>query len=169
MKDIEKTEFSSDRVPVHGSPALGIKRRLSSVLIVDDNEQMRYNLESYVCDPLYCRAFAFETSEQALELASHLDFDVVISDLCRPGMDGLEFLQLFKKAHPRTPVVILSGHACGETEKRAYELGAFICLEKPQWFTTILNELNKALEYREALISPAGNECLTRLAFPHPE
>ena len=71
------------------------------------------------------------TSEQALKLAQHRHFDAVISDIVRPGMDGLTFLEVFKRAYPAVPVVIASGVLDEAIACRAKRLRAFDCLPKP--------------------------------------
>jgi len=101
------------------------------ILVVDDEKRPRQNLMELLTDRLGCRVVEAETSEQALEFAKHNDVDLVISDLARSGMGGLEFLQAFKAAHPKIPVIIFSCVAVGDGEREAYRLGAFRCLAKP--------------------------------------
>jgi DNA-binding response OmpR family regulator len=76
------------------------------------------------------RVVTAETSEEALEMARQRKFDVVTSDINRSGMNGLEFLRVFKQAHPTTPVIIVSA-AVGEVMRQAKWLRAFACLSKP--------------------------------------
>jgi DNA-binding NtrC family response regulator len=71
------------------------------------------------------------TSGEALKLARRRSFDAVISDIVRPGIDGLEFLRIFKQMRPRVPVVIVSGILDETTAGRAKWLRAFECLPKP--------------------------------------
>ena len=71
------------------------------------------------------------TSEEALKLAQRRKFDAVVSDIVRPGMDGLAFLEVFKRAHPTVPVIIASGVLDEATARQARWLRAFDCLPKP--------------------------------------
>ena len=112
------------------------------ILIVDDEACPRQSLMRLLTDRLGCRVVEAETSEQALEFAEHHDVDLVISDLARPGMGGLEFIQAFKAVHPSVPVIIYSCVAVGEREQKAYQLGAFRCLTKP----STAEEIGRAVE-----------------------
>lgn len=51
------------------------------------------------------------SGKQALELMASNDFNLVISDLRMPEMNGVEFLSLAKDLHPDTSQILLSGHA----------------------------------------------------------
>jgi DNA-binding NtrC family response regulator len=115
------------------------------ILIVDDEACPRQRLMQLLTDRLGYRVVEAETSEQALEFAQHHDVDLVISDLARPGMGGLEFLQAFKAVHPATPVIIYSCVAVGEREQKAYQLGAFRCLQKPATAEEIVRIVGEGL------------------------
>jgi DNA-binding NarL/FixJ family response regulator len=69
----------------------------------------------------------------------------VISDIVRPGMDGLTFLRAFKKAHPGTPVMIVSGALSPALRQRAYRLGASACYMKPIRASRLLKAVARAL------------------------
>ena len=114
------------------------------ILVVDDEKHPRQRLMQLLTDRLGCRVVEAETSEQALEFAQHHDVDLVISDLARPGMGGLEFLQAFKSAHPSIPVIIHSCVAVGDRERKAYQLGAFRCLTKPSTAEEIVRAVEEA-------------------------
>ena len=74
-------------------------RRRPIVLIVDDCDCVRAVLKVVLREMAGIRAVGAATSEEALKLARRRNFDVVISDIVRPGMDGLAFLEVFKRAH----------------------------------------------------------------------
>ena len=87
-----------------------------------------------------------ESSEEAVELAkAEPEFDLVISDLCRPGMDGLAFLKAFKHEHPTVPVVIVSGMLDASSNESALKAGAAACLSKPIDAKTLTNTVAEIL------------------------
>jgi two-component system response regulator CpxR len=57
--------------------------------------------------------------------------EVMVLDLKMPGIDGLEVLRRVKRTHPKTEVIILTGHGSDAEEVLAGELGAFAYLRKP--------------------------------------
>lgn len=72
-----------------------------------------------------------DRGQAALDLAAHEDFDLVVSDLVMPGMDGIALLQAFKSRHPNVPFLILTGKGDMESAIHAFRLGADDFLVKP--------------------------------------
>lgn len=88
---------------------VGSRRR---VLFVDDEPHLLAGLRRM----LRCRRDVWdmefaEGGEQALARMAEQPFDVVVSDMRMPGMDGGQLLALVRQRHPRTARLILSGHA----------------------------------------------------------
>lgn len=84
---------------------------------------------------------------EALNVLSATPVGGVFMDLVMPGLSGLAVLAQIRKRHPLLPVVVISGHAVGETAAKAKELGAVAVLEKPTalaQLTEILSKLRPA-------------------------
>jgi DNA-binding NtrC family response regulator len=118
------------------------------VLIVDDFECIRGVVKRVLRDKAGIHAVGAATSEEALKLAQRRNFDAVISDIVRPGMDGLAFLEVFKRAHPAVPVIIASGVLGEDTTRYARWLRAFHCLPKPFGCNEIVTMVRSALPGR---------------------
>lgn len=125
------------------SPTRSQKRPVA--LLVDDSQVVLETLKVLLTARAGCRVLTAETSERALSLAKRRSVDVVISDLIRPGMMGMEFLQVFKQAHPGVPVIIYSGVVTAARARRARALGAFRCLTKPSTGNRIVGAVADAL------------------------
>ena len=106
-------------------------RRRPLVLAVDDCECVRAIFKVVLREMAGIHTVGAATSEDALRLAQRRKFDAVISDINRDGMDGLEFLRIFKRLRPTVPVIIASGALDEATARRARWLRAFECLPKP--------------------------------------
>ena len=106
-------------------------RRRPLVLAVDDCECVRAIFKVVLREMAGIHTVGAATSEDALRLAQRRKFDAVISDINRDGMDGLEFLRIFKQLRPTVPVIIASGALDEATARRARWLRAFDCLAKP--------------------------------------
>src|SRR5689334_5265319 len=72
-----------------------------------------------------------ETGEEALELAKHYDYDIVVLDLLLPEAAGYDVLRRMRTARIETPVLILSGLSRPEAKVKALSLGADDVLGKP--------------------------------------
>ena len=81
---------------------------------------------------------------QGLALACARPFDLVLTDLKLPGLDGLQFIRQLHTARPRLPIIVLTGHGMTETAIEAIKLGAFDYLLKPFEMPRLLELLNKA-------------------------
>lgn len=72
------------------------------------------------------------SGEEALDLlTSDQNFDIILTDVRMPGMDGVDFLAILSEAHPTIPVVVMSVHTGPDWEAQAYQNGAAAVLPKP--------------------------------------
>ncbi len=102
------------------------------VLIVDDSEETLLILS----DLLRTEGAAVTTAAsaaEALRIATERSFDVILSDISMPGIDGFEFLSRLRKIPGRTdvPVLALTGFGRKEDVERARTAGFFSHLTKP--------------------------------------
>jgi DNA-binding NtrC family response regulator len=118
------------------------------VLVVDDCASIRFVIKFVLREMAGIHTVGAATSEEALRLAQQHKFDALISDIVRPGMDGLAFLEVFKRAHPTVPVVIASGTLDEATARYARRLRAYDCLPKPFDCHEIITMVRSALASR---------------------
>ena len=83
-------------------------RRKAKVLVVDDNLELLNMLQKMVGKAGH-EAYLADDGDGALMLAEKHDFDLIITDLIMPGREGVEAIRTFKKLHPRTKIVAMSG------------------------------------------------------------
>jgi DNA-binding NtrC family response regulator len=118
--------------------ALGIKApsaeekpyRLKKILVVDDDEELR-NMLLEVLSSLDYFPIGVEDGEQALNQLKIQDFDLVISDIRMPSMDGMTLLKNIKQASPELPVVMITGFPSTCPAQKAMQEGADGYLAKP--------------------------------------
>jgi CheY-like chemotaxis protein len=129
------------------------------VLFVDDEENLREGLRrmSYLLRGEWEMAFA-ESGAQALALLSKAPFDVIVSDMRMPGMDGARLLDEVRQRYPQMVRLILSGHSDREMILRAVG-PSHQYLAKPCDIETLLATLTRAYALRELLM----NEDLRRI------
>lgn len=103
---------------------------LGKVLVVDDHRAARESVADVLRHAGYevvCLASAVEALPQLQQNA----FDVVITDLQMPGMDGLEFIRQIQKLRLNVQVLMITAHATIHSAVEAMRHGAFDFLEKP--------------------------------------
>lgn len=73
----------------------------------------------------------FQTPHSFIDELDDRGFDLVLTDLKMPGMDGLDVLEAVKEREPDIPVVIITAHGTVETAIRAMKEGAYDYVQKP--------------------------------------
>ena len=100
------------------------------ILIVDDDEFVCNSLKWLLMDEGYNVEVAID-GKSAVELLDDDRFDLVLTDLMMPDVDGLAVLRKVKSASPNTSVIILTGYGTLEAAMAALEEGAYDFLTKP--------------------------------------
>lgn len=101
-----------------------------SILVVDDEAMMRNLLEKILVREGYAVKTAGNGVE-ALELLQHENFELIISDMKMPNMDGFELLKAVKQEYPNINVIIMTAYGDTYTVKDALLLGADEYITKP--------------------------------------
>ena len=103
------------------------------VLIIDDDKSTRYMLKRFKKWEAYGFAIADEACDgkEALQKLKSYHFDLIITDIKMPGMDGIEFLHELKSMKWHVCVILLSTHSDFEYAKQGIRLGVFDYMTKP--------------------------------------
>ena len=118
------------------------------ILIVDDERSMCDLLET----DLRLRDFApccFTSAEEAFEAFCREDFEVVLTDLKMPGMDGIEFCSRLAANRPDVPVIVMTAFGSLETAIAAIRAGAYDFVTKPIELELLAVILRRAIERRQ--------------------
>jgi len=107
------------------------KRKEKSVLIVDDEPEIRRILNNFFKKKGYATVDEAGNGEEALELARSKEFSVALLDINMPGMDGLATLEKLLEINPKLGIVMVTGRQDDENVKKALELGAYGYVLKP--------------------------------------
>jgi len=143
MKDIKSRAFKAGadgfldkpfRITVieHLMQQLLIKNPLgrSTVLVIDDNEMSRTTLKEQLQQIGY-EVNTVSGGHEALDIMQEKHFDILMTDLSMPEMDGIELMQKAKKVAPSTNVVIFTGSMLNDEEKLVIHTTADAFLPKP--------------------------------------
>ena len=120
------------------------------ILVVDD--------EMIVCES--CRRILEEegyeveaalSGKEAFEKMKANPFDIVITDLKMPGIDGMEVLRTFRKEYPDSIIIMITGFSTVETAVEAMKLGAFDYIPKPFTPDEVSIVVKKAIEKKSLM------------------
>lgn len=119
---------------------------MPKILIIDDEKAIRRSIKEILEFEKYLVDEA-EDGQQGFDMASKGDYDVILSDIKMPKLDGIELLNKINKSDINSEVIIMSGHGNIETAVDAVKKGAFDYLAKPidlnRLLVTVRNALNK--------------------------
>jgi two-component system, NtrC family, response regulator PilR len=102
---------------------------MTKILVVDDDQGMREFMEIMLTKEGYAVTTADDPAK-AIHLCQKVAFDLVITDLKMPKIDGIEFLKSIKDQRPETIVILITAYASGETAINAMKEGAYDYVEK---------------------------------------
>ena len=100
------------------------------ILVVDDEDIVRTSCSRTLSPEGYEVRLARNGAE-GLKMANEERFDLVLTDLKMPDMDGIEVLRIIKEQWPETAVIIVTGYQTVDTAVKAIKLGAYDYIEKP--------------------------------------
>jgi DNA-binding NtrC family response regulator len=124
------------------------------VLVVDDEEDLREML-AFVLSGAGFEVLTADSGLSAVELAKEHRFDLAISDLKMPGMNGVETLTALKQIDASMEVIIVTGYASEETAVECLKRGAYGYLRKPFELDELHALVDRAVERRLAASPPS--------------
>ncbi|MFP4458346.1 MAG: sigma-54-dependent transcriptional regulator [Candidatus Zixiibacteriota bacterium] len=100
------------------------------ILIVDDEKSMGEMLSIMLSRQNY-EVSTRQSAEKALEAIQQQDFDLIITDIRMPDMDGLELIEQIRKDLPDIPIIVITAYTSLTSAVEALRLGAFDYIAKP--------------------------------------
>ncbi|MEM8781679.1 MAG: sigma-54 dependent transcriptional regulator [Planctomycetota bacterium] len=123
------------------------------ILVVDDKPSMRDSVGLTLQRAGYA-VVAAASGDQALKLVDKHEPAAVITDLCMPGMSGIDLLGHLTDACPERPVVLMTAYGQVNTAVEAMKLGAFDFVQKPFEGDQLLSVLRRAVDQKQARPKP---------------
>ena len=124
---------------------------LASVLVVDDNDDMRRYLRTLLADKFY--VMEAPDGQAGLRVARECVPDIIISDVMMPVMDGLQYCKQLKEdaITSHIPVILLTARSTEAQQTEGYEHGADAYLTKPFSAGLLIARIYNLLKNREQL------------------
>jgi len=120
---------------------------MAKILIIDDEPDMLKLLSMILREKTAYEITTTNNPIEAVALAKNGGFDLVISDLKMPGLDGIEIIEAVKKVDEDIPVIIITAFASVESASEAIQKGGFDFITKPFRKEQILFTIDKALKW----------------------
>ncbi len=118
---------------------------MSTILIIDDDDQLRQSFEKLLTEEGYYTDSA-PSGELGIDHIRKKVPDLVVLDMRLPGMNGLETFKAILEIEPKLPVIIMTAYGTTETAIEATKLGAFDYVLKPFEIPDMLDVIDKAIE-----------------------
>lgn len=124
---------------------------MAKILVIDDQRAIRTSLK----DILEMEGHAVELAEngqEGMEKFGAEKYDMVITDIKMPEMDGIEVLSKIMEQHEEIPVIMISGHGDIDTAVDAIKKGAYDFIEKPLDLNRLLITVKNATEKNSLVV-----------------
>src|ERR1051325_2476083 len=121
-----------------------LKNNLARILVVDDEAE----LQNALVEALSAQSFevrGFTSGVQAVAALREEAFDVLISDLMMPEMDGIELVKQALEIDPHLVAIIMTGQGTIQTAVDAMKVGAFDYVLKPFRLAVLMPTLTRAI------------------------
>jgi DNA-binding NtrC family response regulator len=114
------------------------------ILVIDDEEIVRISCKKCLVPEGFDVDVA-ANGREGITLTKANKYDLVLTDLKMPDMDGMEFLMNMKKDQPNAKVIMITGYSTVEHAVKALKLGAYDYIEKPFTPDTLITAVKEAL------------------------
>ena len=118
------------------------------ILVVDDEPNMLRLLKTILMDKT---GYEVTTTNNPLEVSKLLQddhYDLVITDLKMPLVDGIDLIGIIRKIDAAMPIIVITAYGTIETAEEAIQKGAYDFITKPFRKETILITIKRALEWK---------------------
>jgi two-component system response regulator AtoC len=126
---------------------VSVQETTPHLLFVDDESPLRGLMAERLTERGFEVAEA-ESGERALELLDQFAFDVVITDLRMPGIDGTRVIDAARERYPGIVAIVITGYGTVKDAVDAIKRGASDFIAKPFQFDELMHVLQKAMEQR---------------------
>ncbi|MEJ2673153.1 MAG: response regulator [Deltaproteobacteria bacterium] len=119
------------------------------ILVVDDEPNMLRLLKTILMDKT---GYEVTTTNNPLEVSKLLQenhYDLVITDLKMPLVDGIDLIGIVKDIDALMPIIVITAYGTIETAEEAIQKGAYDFITKPFRKETILITIKRALEWKQ--------------------
>ena len=156
LKDVHEKIFLEERVPRKIMPAsMDVQSALDkgkvagAILLVEDDEDTQKQI-TRILESAFYEVTTARDGIEALTRLEQKDFDLILSDITMPNLDGFKLIEMIQQKGIVAPVIFLTGSTSEQDEMRGFELGAADYIIKPiRRKELLLSRILNALKKRE--------------------
>ena len=119
---------------------------MARLLIVDDNETIRYLMRSYLERGGHVVCGDASNGMQGVEMAKQMNPDVILLDLTMPELTGIETAALLKRTLPQTPIILFTLHEETINKELAATMGVDMVVNKMDGIPKLSESVRELLE-----------------------
>ena len=126
---------------------------MSKILIIEDEPAIRRVLVKILSEE--DKSHEIDEAENGIDAINQVkknSYDLIISDIKMPKVDGMEVLDYSKKNNPETPIIMISGHGDLELAVDSMKKGAFDYISKPPDLNRLLTTVRNALDRKQLVV-----------------
>ncbi|MDD3559697.1 MAG: sigma-54 dependent transcriptional regulator [Melioribacteraceae bacterium] len=120
----------------------------ANILVADDERAIRESLKLILEEEKYKCDLAAD-GQEALNMIKENNYDIVISDIKMPNIDGMQLLESTSEISPNTFFIIMTAYASVQTAIEALRKGAYDYLIKPVEFDDLLIRIKRLIDYKK--------------------
>ncbi|MBW1839455.1 MAG: sigma-54-dependent Fis family transcriptional regulator, partial [Deltaproteobacteria bacterium] len=125
-----------------------VKKNAHKILVIDDNEWIRDTLKQLLAMSGY-QVDVANDGEKGIKKVKSQNYDVVLTDIQMPKVDGMELLKQIKEYNPALPVVMITGFPTVDTAIQAMRQGASDFITKPFRYEQVSMTVDKLMNERK--------------------
>ena len=122
----------------------------ATVAIIDDYAKVAETIAVYI-RRMGLKPAVYTNPLEFLAALKEMDFDIAITDIRMPQMDGLSLLNKVRKRAPKTQVIVVSAHADKSDAIEALKCGAYDFFEKPVSEGELVATIKRTLGYKKVV------------------
>ena len=117
---------------------------MATILLVDDKKDVREVVTRILREDGH-EVIEVENGDVAIKMLSMRSYDMLLSDITMPKIDGIELARKVAEDHPEIPIVLITGYAADR--QRAYDLGVVVhnIIIKPFTPSMLRDTINRTL------------------------
>lgn len=121
---------------------------MAKILLVDDEGSVLQSI-GYLIKSDGHDVIAVRDSQQAAEMINRESYDLLITDLRMPNVDGMQLITLAHQKTPPIPSIIISAFGSETIAQQSQALGCIAYIQKPFKIQTVIDAVHKALESKK--------------------
>ncbi len=130
-----------------------MNREKKRILIVDDEEDLTWSISRKLAkDQDSFEVFTANSGNRALDMLSRYQFDLIVTDIRMPGVNGMQLLNEVKVQYPKTNVIVMTAYGSIEVKEALGRWGRTGYIEKPFEINDLRKLIFNFLEEKQELV-----------------